>query len=287
MRSVCSVCKKFGQRPSSIADVVRMSMIVEAWVGLPLAFVWIGRTLWVVTGSAGSEARDVGVVVFVRVFLAFCSFTAVFLTSIIHWDVGVLLRDSARLGPPRLQLTAGQLQVLPRCRRLLLWVLGSLLVLRTVDISAAYLNCLPLGWFGQCLLVCFYCLLALNGLLMFISHAVFRWHERHCEIVSAAPKKGLVHVDLDSCSRRMDRASEEMCCICLCCLGEGEVVATLPCHHRFHRTCLERWRALGHSCPLRCPEGAASFSRGSASESCPEVPFEDELRQGSVMHVNV
>ncbi|XP_072954677.1 uncharacterized protein [Typha angustifolia] len=57
----------------------------------------------------------------------------------------------------------------------------------------------------------------------------------------------------DSQLKQKAAADEEHaeCCVCLSRYEEGEVIRKLPCHHLFHRECVDRWLALHRrTCPL-------------------------------------
>lgn len=42
----------------------------------------------------------------------------------------------------------------------------------------------------------------------------------------------------------------EQCIICITDFSAGEEVRTLPCLHRFHRTCVDQWLSARSVCPL-------------------------------------
>jgi len=270
------------KRPKSMADVVWISRVAEACLGIPLTTGQVFETTLMISTDE-SHMRFVAHMLFFRFFIIGCGVTGVCILKSIYEELHSLVcSDGFGHGAGssrRLLLTELQLRTLQRSRRVLLSMLGLLLFLRAVDLCAARLADLPLGPLGQGMLVVHYCLLVLNMLLLSTASMVFHWHWRHHEIVgltlnggtvlssALASKQHTVHVDLDGCSRRLDRASEEQCCICLCRLGEGDVVSTLPCCHSFHRACLEPWLRQGHGCPLRCPGHveAAPGSRSSAS----------------------
>lgn len=43
----------------------------------------------------------------------------------------------------------------------------------------------------------------------------------------------------------------DFCCVCLSMLEEGEETRLLPCLHRFHRVCVDKW--LDDGCRKTCP----------------------------------
>ncbi|CAL5191006.1 unnamed protein product [Lathyrus oleraceus] len=41
------------------------------------------------------------------------------------------------------------------------------------------------------------------------------------------------------------------CAVCLCKIGEGEVIRVLRCEHVFHKDCIDKWISIKNStCPL-------------------------------------
>eukprot|EP00928_Gymnodinium_smaydae_P027885 TRINITY_DN2141_c1_g3_i1.p1 TRINITY_DN2141_c1_g3~~TRINITY_DN2141_c1_g3_i1.p1 ORF type:complete len:269 (-),score=14.95 TRINITY_DN2141_c1_g3_i1:383-1189(-) len=66
--------------------------------------------------------------------------------------------------------------------------------------------------------------------------------------------------------------AEQTCCICLEELQASEHVAELPCHHYFHKECIESWvsfRSTPWACPLRCIP-----HRATRRASFPQQPLE-------------
>ena len=47
-----------------------------------------------------------------------------------------------------------------------------------------------------------------------------------------------------------DDDEDEACAICLACMDAGEQLVALPCTHRYHWPCLERWLGVSELCPL-------------------------------------
>lgn len=43
----------------------------------------------------------------------------------------------------------------------------------------------------------------------------------------------------------------DFCCVCLSMVEEGEETRLLPCLHRFHRVCVDKW--LDDGCRKTCP----------------------------------
>ncbi|KAI0520381.1 hypothetical protein KFK09_007853 [Dendrobium nobile] len=62
------------------------------------------------------------------------------------------------------------------------------------------------------------------------------------------------------------------CCVCLSSLDEGDVTRKLPCHHMFHRGCVDQWLAMRRrTCPLcRLSVDAQPLAAG-------DLDFNDEL----------
>ncbi|CAK8540561.1 unnamed protein product [Lathyrus sativus] len=47
------------------------------------------------------------------------------------------------------------------------------------------------------------------------------------------------------------------CAVCLCKIGEGEVLKVLRCEHAFHEDCIDKWISIKNStCPL-CRESVS------------------------------
>uniref|UniRef100_A0A2C9VT30 RING-type E3 ubiquitin transferase n=1 Tax=Manihot esculenta TaxID=3983 RepID=A0A2C9VT30_MANES len=40
------------------------------------------------------------------------------------------------------------------------------------------------------------------------------------------------------------------CCICLSAYEDGTELRDLPCHHHFHRACIDKWLYINAICPL-------------------------------------
>ncbi|ESQ35395.1 hypothetical protein EUTSA_v10009557mg [Eutrema salsugineum] len=47
-----------------------------------------------------------------------------------------------------------------------------------------------------------------------------------------------------------DKEKEGSCAICLEEWSEGDVAAEMPCKHKFHSKCVEKWLAVHATCPL-------------------------------------
>merc|ERR1712150_439990 len=77
---------------------------------------------------------------------------------------------------------------------------------------------------------------------------------------------------LESRSYDLEDGREDPCCICLEQMVKGNEVSELPCHHVFHRRCLDVWLQQRRACPLRCSttefrhDCAAQTGAGAAAE---------------------
>ncbi|CAN6541486.1 hypothetical protein C1H46_033456 [Malus baccata] len=58
-------------------------------------------------------------------------------------------------------------------------------------------------------------------------------------------------------------SKDEVCCVCLSRLVEGEDMRVLPCLHEFHKVCVDKWfDACQTTCPLcRFPVGGGEKSQ--------------------------
>ncbi|KAF7809626.1 RING finger protein 44 [Senna tora] len=63
------------------------------------------------------------------------------------------------------------------------------------------------------------------------------------------------------------------CCVCLSRLKEKDEMRVLPCLHKFHKLCVDRWLKGHHkTCPL------CRFSMGAEDKSlCAAEPFTEEM----------
>ncbi|EEF31231.1 nucleic acid binding protein, putative [Ricinus communis] len=68
--------------------------------------------------------------------------------------------------------------------------------------------------------------------------------------VSENSKDGELTSPGGSCSAETAEAEGEFCCVCLSRLKGGENMRVLPCMHRFHRVCIDRWFNV---CRKTCP----------------------------------
>jgi hypothetical protein len=75
-------------------------------------------------------------------------------------------------------------------------------------------------------------------------------------ILSAARRRGLSRLDTENLPTFVYTAKDEVnnpdCCICLTAFERGEMLISLPCHHRhsFHAACVRQWLTRQNSCPL-------------------------------------
>ncbi|KAL4384199.1 hypothetical protein GQ457_15G027960 [Hibiscus cannabinus] len=49
---------------------------------------------------------------------------------------------------------------------------------------------------------------------------------------------------------KVETGAEDNCTICLEELEVGSEVSRMPCCHRFHGECIEKWLKQSHSCPI-------------------------------------
>ncbi|KAJ4842430.1 hypothetical protein Tsubulata_027297 [Turnera subulata] len=64
----------------------------------------------------------------------------------------------------------------------------------------------------------------------------------------------------------------ELCCVCLSGLEAGEDLRVLPCLHKFHKACVERWfDGYCKTCPL------CRFSMGEAKSCKREEQLTEEM----------
>jgi hypothetical protein len=56
------------------------------------------------------------------------------------------------------------------------------------------------------------------------------------------------------------------CAVCLCDAEEGEEIKTLPCAHRFHAKCVDRWLRGHRSCPM-CKSDAGARALAARDEA--------------------
>lgn len=66
--------------------------------------------------------------------------------------------------------------------------------------------------------------------------------------VLAAATSSIVHSG--SSSEGTESSAEQQCFICYESFQEGEQLLVLPCFHRFHNTCAERWLSQSRTCPI-------------------------------------
>ncbi|XP_060207892.1 uncharacterized protein LOC132635489 isoform X2 [Lycium barbarum] len=65
------------------------------------------------------------------------------------------------------------------------------------------------------------------------------------EVVESLPVKSYNKI------RRSSNDEVAQCYICLVEYDEGDILRTLPCHHEFHRTCVDKWlKEIHRVCPL-------------------------------------
>ncbi|XP_022741708.1 receptor homology region, transmembrane domain- and RING domain-containing protein 6-like [Durio zibethinus] len=67
-------------------------------------------------------------------------------------------------------------------------------------------------------------------------------------------------------------AEGEICCVCLSSMEEGDDMRVLPCLHRFHRVCVDRWL---NACRKNCP--VCRFSMGQEERFHRREAFTEEM----------
>ncbi|CAL8171343.1 unnamed protein product [Prunus armeniaca] len=74
---------------------------------------------------------------------------------------------------------------------------------------------------------------------------------------------------------------EEVCCVCLSRLVEGEDVRSLPCLHEFHKVCVDKWfDACRTTCPL------CRFPVGGNKSQVVELLTEEMMLYFSSFHIS-
>ncbi|XP_038703140.1 E3 ubiquitin-protein ligase RNF167-like [Tripterygium wilfordii] len=68
----------------------------------------------------------------------------------------------------------------------------------------------------------------------------------------------------------------ELCCVCLWKFKEGEDMRVLPCRHRFHKVCVDRWFS---ACRRTCPVCRFSMAEEEEEENVQksEEEFTEEM----------
>lgn len=71
----------------------------------------------------------------------------------------------------------------------------------------------------------------------------------------------------------------EECCVCLSRFREGEETNILPCLHKFHKECIEKWFSVWKNCPM------CRFSMDEEKFNARELLTEDMVTYFSSFHV--
>lgn len=258
--SLGRVCLRLRRRPESIAGVVFCLVVVEACCGLPLMFARLVELIVAESVFRSAHSEVLVRLMLLRTFIIGGTLYAVPITWVIYKDLRALpsiARPRGTGSAGRWYLTEIQQGSLQRGGKMVVAMGICLSVLHTGDVWLTLAAGFATGLIAQGMLCASLFLLVVYLLLLAASLAVYSWHWQRHGPSSQDPLQGTkTHgpcVDLDSCSRVVERgASFDICCICLCSQAEAEEVSTLPCGHTFHRACLGPWVSQGRSCPLRC-----------------------------------
>mmetsp|Transcript_32168 Transcript_32168/g.84964 ORF Transcript_32168/g.84964 Transcript_32168/m.84964 type:complete len:322 (+) Transcript_32168:109-1074(+) len=92
---------------------------------------------------------------------------------------------------------------------------------------------------------------------VFVTMAVWRHYVPQHALPEPAPKsngvKGAVIQALplvEYCQERFGDEGETACAVCLCVFERGETLRQLPCGHKFHCGCIDKWLSKSKKCPL-------------------------------------
>mmetsp|Transcript_31442 Transcript_31442/g.97929 ORF Transcript_31442/g.97929 Transcript_31442/m.97929 type:complete len:129 (-) Transcript_31442:71-457(-) len=71
------------------------------------------------------------------------------------------------------------------------------------------------------------------------------------EAVPRGVDPGVIQARTTTLTHEGDSASaENRCCVCLEQFRHGEELRMLPCMHRYHRECIDRWLTRSPACPV-------------------------------------
>lgn len=258
------------RNPKSVIRMVCGQLIVDALLSMPLT----GARLANMIVSELNSPDRVGII-YLRLLVIFLSIIKLSLSLSLYMDlmaltVGVTSGESGSVAVRRrysLFGSLGQQQELLQMQRWIGWV---------CVLPAGVVTCLhifDLCWTrsirdtnaGQVLVAVFYLVVVVNIGAWLCAVLVFRGiQERRVQLVqedsnnlrsflSQLHEPGAAYqIDLSKCSETLEVALDECCCICLEPQHSGEMVATLPCSHSFHKACLESWMRFQVRCPMRC-----------------------------------
>lgn len=102
-----------------------------------------------------------------------------------------------------------------------------------------------------------------------------------CEVIeSSKAEKDVEHGLAESLAESDLCEAHESCCVCLSRLKEGEDMKILPCLHKFHKDCIDRWFS---ACRKTCP--MCRFSMEDNKSYVKEVLTEEMIIYFSSFHV--
>ena len=102
-----------------------------------------------------------------------------------------------------------------------------------------------------------------------------------CEVIESSKAQHKVEEGLAESPAEGSFSEVESCCVCLCRLKEGEEnMKILPCLHKFHKDCIDRWfSAQRKTCPM------CRFSMEKDESYVGEVLTEEMIIYFSSFHV--
>ncbi|KAJ7944129.1 RING finger ubiquitin E3 ligase [Quillaja saponaria] len=101
---------------------------------------------------------------------------------------------------------------------------------------------------------------------------------RSKEAPSLCHVNNVIHSDVlqkieQQSSTLVENIEVDLCCVCLSMLKEeDDDMRVLPCFHKFHKHCVDRWF---HGCRRTCP--LCRLSVGGAEKSCRTEVLTDEM----------
>lgn len=101
-----------------------------------------------------------------------------------------------------------------------------------------------------------------------------------CEVIESSKAPKNVEQGLAESLAGSDFGEAELCCVCLSRLMEGEDIKVLPCLHKFHNECIDRWFS---ACRKTCP--MCRFSMEDDKSYVKEIFTEEMIIYFSSFHV--